>query len=145
MQSVVYVDSRLRTGGSDTNFTIELRESLQLSDHGVRVDNLRITNSFLTTDTGRNIYYKNGAVLQSYSIPEKAYTGATLAAALQAATGRNTSYATDTNSITQTITTRQEWLSDAQLKTYSTGFPAGVSATNPLSINSILATLSGRS
>jgi len=138
MQSVLFVDSRLRAGGSEGDFTIELRETLQLQDHGVRVDKLRVTNSFLTTDLGRHIYYKDGAGIQSFSIPEKAYTGTTLAAALQAATGRSTSYAADTNAITQTITTGQEWLSDAQLKAYSTGFPAGASAETPNSLNQIL-------
>ena len=136
--SVLYVDSRLRAGGSEGDFTIELRETLQLQDHGVRIDKLRLTNSFLTTDSGRNIYYKDGAGIQSFSIPEKAYTGTTLAAALQAATGRSTSYAADTNAITQTVTTGQEWLSDAQLKAYSAGFPAGASADTPKSLNQIL-------
>ena len=138
MQSTLYVDSRLRSGGSEGDFTVELRESLQLEDHGVRVDKLRVTNSFLTTDLGRDIYYKDGASIQSFSIPEKAYTGTTLAAALQAATGRSTSYDSDTNSITQTITTGQEWLSDAQLKAYASGFPTGASASAPLSLNQIL-------
>ena len=138
MQSTLYVDSRLRSGGSEGDFTVELRESLQLEDHAVRVDKLRVTNSFYSTDLGRHIYYKNGASIQSFSIPEKAYSGATLAAALQAATGRSTSYDGDTNSITQTITTGQEWLSDAQLKAYTSGFPTGASASAPLSLNQIL-------
>ena len=138
MQSVLYVDSRLRAGGSDGDFTIELRVTLQLNDHGVFCDHIRLRNSFLNTDLGRNIYYKSGAGIQHFAIPEKAYTGATLAAALQAATGRTTSYDGDANSITQVITAGQEWLSDAESKTYSTGFPAGASATNPLSLNSIL-------
>ena len=61
MQSVIYVDSRARTSGSDSNFEIELRESLHLSDHGVRLDSIRFTNSFLTTDLGKHVYYKDGA------------------------------------------------------------------------------------
>ena len=138
MQSVLYVDSRLRAGGTEGDFTIELREALHLLEHGVRVDKLRVTNSCLTTGLGRHIYYKDGASIQSFSIPEKAYTGTTLAAALQAATGRNSSYDSDTNSITQTITTCQEWLSDAQLKAYASGFPTGASASAPLSLNQIL-------
>ena len=95
MQSTLYVDSRLRASGTEGDFHVELRGTLQLQDHGVRVDRLRLTNSFLTTDLGRHIYFKDGVGIQSFSIPEKAYTGATLAAALQAATGRSTSYAAD--------------------------------------------------
>ena len=138
MQSTLYVDSRLRASGTEGDFHTELRGTLQLQDHGVRVDKLRLTNSFLTTDLGRHMYYKDGLGIQSFSIPEKAYTGATLAAALQAATGRSTSYAADTNAITKTITTGQEWLSDAQLKSYSTGFPAGATPENPKSLDQIL-------
>ena len=139
MQSILYVDSRMRASGTEGDFTIELRETMQLQEHGVRVDKLRLTNSFLTTDLGRHIYYSDGAGgFQAFSIPEKAYTGTTLAAALQAATGRSTSYDSATNSITQTITAGQAWLSDAQLKAFTTGFPAGASATDPKSLNQIL-------
>ena len=139
MQSVIYVDSRARTSGSDSNFEIELRESLHLSDHGVRLDSIRFTNSFLTTDLGRHVYYKDGAGGNSYFILGlQAYTGTQLAAALQSSTGRPTSYSDLTNTITQAVTTGQEWLSDAELATYSSGFPAGASASAPQSINQIL-------
>jgi hypothetical protein len=46
MQSVIHVDSRARVSGTDSTFDIELRESLHLDDHGVRVDRLTLTNSF---------------------------------------------------------------------------------------------------
>ena len=36
------------------------------------------------------------------------------------------------------MTTGQEWLSDAALKAYSTGFPAGASNTAPLSLGTVL-------
>ena len=140
MQSVIYVDSRTRTaGGSDSSFEIELRESLHLDDHGVRVDSIRFTNSFLTTDLGRHVYYKDGAGgLDVFALPQQAYTGTGLAAALQTVTGRTTSYSDLTNTITQHVTAGQEWLSDAELATYSSGFPAGASASAPRSINQIL-------
>ena len=140
MQSVIYVDSRTRTaGGTDSSFEIELRESLHLDDHGVRVDSIRFTNSFLTTDLGRHVYYKDGAGgLDVFALPQQAYTGTGLAAALQTVTGRTTTYSDLTNTITQHVTVGQEWLSDAQLTTYSSGFPAGASASAPRSINQIL-------
>ena len=94
---------------------------------------MQITNSFFTTDLGANIYYKNGATFHYYALPEQAYNGSTLAAAIQTATGRSTSYNPDTNAITQTITTGQEWLSDTELKTYTTGFLTDASPTAPLS------------
>ena len=90
MQSVLYVDSRTRTSGTDSAFQIETSASIHLADHGMRVDNLRITNSFLTTDLGRYIYYKNGAGIQHFALPEQAYTATQLAAAIQTATGFST-------------------------------------------------------
>ena len=139
MQTILYVDSRARTGGSDSSFEINLRETVHLEAHGMRIDNLRVTNCWQTTELGKHIYYKNGSAgIQYYSVPEQAYTGTSLAAALQIATGRTTTYDPNTNSITQSITTGQEWLSDAEFTTYSTGFPAGAIATDPQSLNTVL-------
>ena len=140
MQTVLYVDSRTRVDGlSDSSFSIELRESLHLEGHGMRVDKLRITNSFLTTDLGRHVYYKDGSGgLAYFAIPEQAYSGTQLAAALQSATSRTTTYDPNTNAITQAVTAGQEWLSDAALKAYSSGFPTGATNTAPLSLNTIL-------
>ena len=140
MQSVLYVDSRMRTGGSsDSSFSIDLRESLHLSDHGVRVDKFQLCNSFFTTDLGEYAYYKNGSGgLQYYEIAEQAYTGTQLAAALQTATSRATTYDPNANSITQDAIAGQEPLSDEELKAYSSGFPTGASATNPMSLNTVL-------
>ena len=59
MQSVLYVDSRARVEGSDSSFSIELNDSLHLTDHGMRVDKIRLSSSFLTSDLGKYIYYKN--------------------------------------------------------------------------------------
>jgi hypothetical protein len=138
MQAIINVDSRTRSHGTDSAFSIDLRESLNLGDHQVRVDNCQFSNSFYTTDLGANLYYKNGATIQSYTIPERAYTGTSLAAAMQTATGRSTSYDPDTNALTQTITATEEWLSDVAIKAYSTGFPAGASSTDPRSLNGVL-------
>ena len=130
----------MRTGGlSDASFEIDLRESVHLEAHGLRIDNCRLTNSFYTTDLGKYIYYKNGSGgIQHYSIPEQAYTGTSLAAALQTATGRTTTYNPDNNSISQSITAGQEYLSDEALKSYATGFPTGAMPSAPLSLNIIL-------
>jgi len=139
MQSVLYVDSRMRTEGADSSFTIELRESLHLTEHGMRVDKLRITNSFLTTDLGRHVYYKDGSGgITSFALPEQAYTGAQLALAMQTASSRTTTYDPNTNAITQAVVTGEEWLSDAALKAFSSGFPSGASNAAPLSLGTVL-------
>ena len=143
MQSVLYVDSRARSpGGSDSSFQIELRESLHLTEHGMRVDKVRLTNSFLTTDAGRFLYEKNGSGgIQYYALPEQAYTGVQLAAAMQLLTSRTTVFDPTTNSITADTVAGYEPLSDEELKAYSSGFPAGASGAAPLSINSVLGTI----
>ena len=76
MQSVLYVDSRMRSEGTDSSFQIDLQESKHLDSHGMRLDKIRFVNTFFTTDLGAHLYYKDGSEgLQYYSIPEQAYTG----------------------------------------------------------------------
>ena len=97
------------------------------------------TDSFLTTDAGAHLYFQNGANgISHVSIPEGAYTGQTLAAAIQLATGRSTIYTPMTNSITHAIITGQGWLNDKQLEAFSVGFPVGASVQNPRSLNAVL-------
>ena len=139
MTTVIFVDSRMRTTGTDSDFEVDLRESVHLSNARLRVDKLTFTDSFLTTDAGAHLYFSNGAGgISHVSIAEGAYTGPTLAAAIQSATGRTTTYNSTTNGITHTIVPGQGWLSDKQLEAYSTGFPTGASAQDPKSLNAVL-------
>ena len=77
MTMVIFVDSRMRTnGGSDSDFEIELRETIHLNNARVRVDHLTFTDSFLTTDATSNLYLSNGAGgLTTVAVPEGAYAG----------------------------------------------------------------------
>jgi hypothetical protein len=91
MTTAIFVDSRLKAVGTDSSFEVNLRESVQLSNARMRVDKINFTDSFLTTDAGSNLYFSNGAgSITSVSVPEGAYTGSSLAAAIQTATGRAT-------------------------------------------------------
>ena len=126
MQSVLYVDSRTRSEGTDSSFTTNHQESKHLDSHGMRLDKIRFVNTFFTTDLGAHLYYKDGAGgIQHFAVPEQAYTGTQLTAAMQTATSRTTTYDANTNAISQSNTVGQEWLSDTALKAYSSGFPAG--------------------
>ena len=139
MQSVLYVDSRMRSEGTDSSFQIDLKESKHLDSHGMRLDKIRFVNTFFTTDLGAHLYYKDGSGgLQHFAVPEQAYTGVQLAAAIQLATSRTTTYDANTNAITQVITVGQEWLGDEALKSFSAGFPVGASGVEPHSLNTIL-------
>jgi len=96
MTQVIWVDSRMRVSGSDSDFEVSMRESVHLSDARVRVDKLTFVDSFLTTDAGQHMYF--GAPNNGFShatVPQGAYTGFTLASAIQTASGRETSYPYD--------------------------------------------------
>ena len=139
MTQVIWVDSRMRASGTDSDFEVSLRESVHLSDARVRVDNLTFVDSFLTTDAGQYLYFgaaNNG--LSYVSVPEGAYTGFTLASAIQSATGRDTSYSLMTNSISHTLAANAPWLSDADIATRSGGLPPGASLSDPRSLNAVL-------
>jgi hypothetical protein len=139
MTTVIFADSRMRTSGTDSDFEVDLRETIHLSNARLRVDKLTFTDSFLTTDAGAHLYFSDGAGGVSHvSVPEGAYTGTTLAAAIQVATGRSTIYTPMTNSITHATITGQGWLSDKQLEAFSAGFPAGASPQNPRSLTAVL-------
>ena len=72
MQTILWIDSRMRTGGSDASFEINLRESVHLEAHGLRIDKCRLTNSFETTALGKYIYYKNASGgIQYFSVPDQ--------------------------------------------------------------------------
>ena len=124
MTQVIWVDSRMRVSGTDSDFEVSLRESVHLSDARVRVDQLTFVDSFLTTDAGQHMYF--GAPNNGFSyatVPQGAYTGFTLASAIQTATGRETSYSLMTNSITHALASSAPWLSDAEIAARSGSFP----------------------
>ena len=79
----IYVDSRKRVSGSDSNFTFELPETLRMqSSAKTAVYKVRIADAFLSTDRGRNLYWIDVALgtLNTAQLPVGAYTGARLAA-----------------------------------------------------------------
>ncbi len=141
--TTIYVDSRLSASGSDSDFTITLRETVQIQQGArLRVDKIRFIDSFFSTDLGRYVYYKDGSGgIVYHTLPEMAYTGTRLAAQLQALTGRNTTYSDVTNAITQVVVVGQEFLSDDDLSAY-TSFPSDASSSNPKSINNVLGPIS---
>ena len=114
-----------------------MRETIHMSNARLRIDKVSFTDSFLTTDAGSRLYFSDGAGgIVSNPIPTGAYTGTSLAAAIQLATGRTTTYTALTNSITHDLATSRPWLSDASLAKYTgTGFPFGASRDDPKSLS----------
>ena len=61
--TTIYVDSRKRVAGSDSDFEIDLGESLHLqSDARLAVYKIRLADSFLSTDRGRYLYWVDAAL-----------------------------------------------------------------------------------
>ena len=55
--TTIYVDRRKRVAGSDSDFEVDLRESLRLqSDARLAVYKIRLADSLLSTDCGRYLY-----------------------------------------------------------------------------------------
>ena len=140
MTQVIWVDSRMRTSGTDSDFEMSLRETVHLSDTRVRIDKLTFADSFYTTDAGSNLYF--AAPNNSFthvSVPQGAYTGFTLAAAIQQATGRDCVYSVLTNSMTHQLQSADRpWLSDAAVAARTGQYPANANSANVLSLNDVL-------
>ena len=81
---MLYVDSPMRSEGTDCSFKNRSpgELALGLTWHETRQD--PIYELFPTTYIGKHLCYKDGSGgLQHYSIPEQAYTGVQLAAAIE--------------------------------------------------------------
>ena len=84
--TTIYVDSRKRVAGSDSDFEVDLGESLHLQSDArlarLAVYKIRLADSFLSTDRGRYLYWVDAALgtLNWAQLPEGAYTGPRLAA-----------------------------------------------------------------
>ena len=99
--TTIYVDSRKRVAGSDSDFEVDLGES----------------DSFLSTDRGRYLYWVD-AVLGTLNwalLPEGAYTGARLAAWISSNFATAT-YSETTNSLSVACDGNRLILNDLELR-----------------------------
>ena len=141
--STIYVDSRRRVSGSDSNFTFELPETLHMqSSAKMAVYKVRIADAFLSTDRGRNLYWIDQALgtLNSAQLPIGAYTGARLAAWISSNYSSAT-YVEAQNSIEVASDGNRRSLSHAELRDLfpnGPGYPQVAYATSPQSINHLL-------
>ena len=146
MPHVIYVDSAFRKRGTDSDFQIQLEETLNVEDARVRIDKISFVDTFYTVTNGVNQYiyiYDNLNVQTWYATLQQAYTGKQLAAAIQVATGFTTTYFESRNEIRVTmpdpITTI---MVDAELNAMPpsplVSWPDGLGPTNTQSINNIL-------
>ena len=140
----LYVDSRTRTSGSHSDFSVSLLEQLNLRDARVRVDGIRTTDTFMTvSERNKYAYFEDGGGgLTWVELAAGAYTGTSFAAELAAKSGRACTYLTTTNSLTLEYApaTRIVW-DDSELTRINPSLVALPSDASPQlhrSINDIL-------
>ena len=131
-QNIIYVDSRFRTNvsDSDSNFSFQLAQSLELIGARFRIDACHFIDSFYTVENfSCNVYFSSSSApgYTSYQIPIGMYTGADFASVLQSVTGRTCTYNTQLNSLV---------MNDPTIMTDTQLIALGIS--NPNSINGIL-------
>ena len=118
--TTIYVDSRKRVAGSDSDFEVDLGESLHLqSDARLTVYKIRIADSFLSTDCGRYLYWVDAALgmLNWALLPEGAYTGSRLAAWISSNFATAT-YSETTNSLSVAHDGNRLILNDLELQQF---------------------------
>ena len=96
------MDSAFRVEGTDSNFRINLNETINVEDGRLRLDKISFVNSFYTVTEGMNqyIYFYDPQNLQTwFALPEQAYTGGRLANTIQVTTGYSASYYEPRNQI----------------------------------------------
>ena len=143
--TTIYVDSRKRVAGSDSDFEVDLGESLHLqSDARLAVYKIRLADSFLSTDRGRYLYWVDAALgtLNWALLPEGAYTGARLAAWISSNFATAT-YSETTNSLSVAYDGNRLILNDLELRQQfpdAADYPAAppASPTKPFSVDHML-------
>ena len=144
MPHVLFVDSRFRKSGSNSDFTWELSETLSVEDARLCICKLSFVDTLFTVSSRNQylyIYDGNNQTQTWYAIPQQAYTGKQLAQAIQVATGFTTSYFEPRNEIRAALGDPLiTALSDEQLRMQpaSANWPAGAGPENPMSLNNIL-------
>ena len=139
------MDSRKRVAGSDSDFEVDLGESLHLqSDARLAVYKIRLADSFLSTDRGRYLYWVDAALgtLNWALLPEGAYTGARLAAWISSNFATAT-YGETTNSLSVAYDGNRLILNDLELRQQfpdAADYPSAPAAspTKPFSIDHML-------
>ena len=116
--TTIYVDSRKRVAGSDSDFEVDLGEPLHLqSDARLAVYKIRLADSFLSTDRGRYLYWVDAALgtLNWALLPEGAYTGSRLAAWISS-NFATAAYSETTNSLSVAYDGNRLILNDLELQ-----------------------------
>ena len=146
MPHVIYVDSAFSRRGTDSDFQIQLLDTIKVEDARMRIDKLSFADTFNTITNGVNqyLYINDSQNIQSwFALPQQAYTGKQLAAATQVATGLTSTYFEQRNEIRVTMpTSLHTIMTDTELSAMppspTVSWPEGAGPNYPMSINNIL-------
>ena len=131
----IFVDSRTKIKGNNANFSISLPEQMTLRDARIRVENIRLTDTFATvSDRNRYVYFLNGSgSLSAFALTPGAYTGVTFASELEFKSGRSCAYQADSNSIKLGYAegTRIVWKDEELNGFLASAFQFGATPHNP--------------
>ena len=138
----LYIDSRTKIKGNHADFSISLPEQMTLWGSRVRIENIRMTDTFATvSDRNKYVYFRNGSgSLSAFALSPGAYTGTTFAVELAVKSGRSCTYQPGSNSIQLGYAegTRIVWKDDELNGFLASAFPFGATPHDPKSINDIL-------
>ena len=138
------MDSRKRVAGSDSDFEVDLGESLDLqSDARLAVYKIRLADSFLSTDRGRYLYWVDATLgtLNWALLPEGTHTAARLA--WISSNFATATYSETTNSLSVAYDGNRLILNDLELRQQfpdAADYPAAppTSPTKPFSVDHML-------
>ena len=139
---IVWVDSRRRASGTPEDFCVQLVNCLRGTDvSAVRVDKVRLTNSFRTVEhSNRYLYIRTGdGVVRYVALELGSYSAPELAQHISLRTGLNCEYISWSNSLRMTFDFNFHVMTDAELAALSRWpGPEGTSASQPRSFNDVL-------
>ena len=145
---IVWIDSRRRASGTPEDFCVQLVNCLRGTDvSAVRVDKVRLTNSFRTVEhSNRYLYLRpgNGSLLQGVVVPFALelgfYSAPELAQHISLRTGLTCEYISWSNSLRMTSADSDfHLMTDAELAELSPWpGPEGTSPSQPKSFNDVL-------
>ena len=141
--TTIWIDSRKRAAGRDEDFEFDIGETVHLQGSArLGVFKIRVADTFLSTDRGAYLYWKDTALGTLYwaQLPTGAYTGVRPAAWISSNFASAT-YVESRNELEVAYDSNRLILNDQELRAQFPGsgsYPQGATPSRPLSINHLL-------
>ena len=139
--TTIWVDSRKRVAGTDSDFEFDVGESVHLQGSAkLGVFKIRVADTFLSTDRGTYLYWRDTALGTLNWAQQGAYTGVRLATWVSSNFAAAT-YVESRNELEVAYDGNRLILNDQELRAQFPGsgsYPSGATPARPLSINHLL-------